>query len=151
MWMDYNLHIQHKQHNTEQRKPTHVSLRYNDLVSIDLFLGLLRRHWLESDLHHVCLFSVWLLCLVSDPVSCFHPTGRDAYIAENQPRPRDPVTSEERLLWRTSPCVGLKEKPPRRCQNKRTHPGKTFGSNTKYTLCGFFAAHINISKLSACS
>lgn len=43
-----------------------VSLRYNDLVLIVVFFGLLRRHWLESDLHHVCLLSVCLLCLLSE-------------------------------------------------------------------------------------
>lgn len=84
----------------KQSMQTHVSLRYNDLVFIALFFRLLRRHWLESDLHHVCLFSVYLLYLVS--VRWFRPPSREDYIAAEQSRPRGSVTSEERLLWRTS-------------------------------------------------
>lgn len=50
-----------------QSMQTHVSLRYRDLVSIALFFRLLRRNWLESDLHHV--WSVYN-CFVSFLIHC---------------------------------------------------------------------------------
>ena len=93
------------QHETieKQSVQTHVSLRYNDLVSIDPFVGLLRRNRLESDLHHVCLLKS--VCSLSSElmiVRWFPPPSWEDYIAADQFRPRGSVTSEERLLWRTS-------------------------------------------------
>lgn len=41
-------------------------------------------------------------------------------------------------------CVGLKEKPPRSCQNKSPYPVTTLKSNTKHTYCELSGMHINI-------
>ena len=87
--------------NKKHKVQTHVSLRYNDLVFIDVFFRLLRRNCLESDLHHDCLVSVCFLFYpvgLSDSVSWFRPPSREDFIAASESRPRDSVTSEARLL-----------------------------------------------------
>ena len=123
-----------------------MSLRYNDLVFIDLFVGLLRRNWLESDLHHVCLFSVQcLLCL------CF--AGLVKLVSSTEPgrlysggAGSPPGLSDLRRAssLTNKHCVGLEEKPPRRCHNKSPSPGTTWKCNKKMTFFGLFAKHINI-------
>lgn len=40
-------------------------------------------------------------------------------------------------------CVGLKEKPPRRCQNKSPRPVKTFELSATCTVYGLVGVHLN--------
>lgn len=105
--------------------PTHV--RYNDLVSIRLFLGLLRRNGLESDLHHVCLFVCRMPALSRFRWAGFVRRAGPLYSGEARSPPGHGDIKRASSMTNER-CVGLKEKPPRRCQNKRD---TTFSLKTK--------------------
>ena len=41
-------------------------------------------------------------------------------------------------------CVGMKEKPPRRCQNKSLHRAKTFRPKAKFTVYHLIGLFVNV-------
>lgn len=123
-----------------------MSLRYNDLVSIALFFRLLRRNWLESDLHHDCLLSVCLFCLVSDFSALVSSTEPGRLYTDGAVSPPGPSDLRRASSLTNKHCVGLKEKPPRRCQNKSPRSDKTLEFKTNCALCWLFGTHINITQ-----
>lgn len=136
------------QHETKRNKSvqTHVNLRYNDLVSIALFFRLLRRHRLESDLHHVWLFSVYLLYLVSDFSELASSTEQGRLYSDGPHSPPGLSDIRRASSLTNKHCVGLKEKPPRRCQSKSLGAAKTFQFNVKYTVWAIFGMRMNINE-----
>lgn len=110
----------------QKSRQTHVSLRYIDLVSIDVFFGLLHRNWLESNLHHVCfgqcktaLSLVWFTKLLSF-------TEPDRLYSDGAASPPGLGDVRRASSLTRERCVGPEEKPPLCCQNKSEHTDRTF-------------------------